>query len=735
MNHRNETKLNGNWRFRVDPDKLGEHFKEQLDACFRFDARWMDGVYDDSEWVEMKVPANWQTENLNYNGVAWYRRRFPMQKGENSRIFLRFDGVDYFSDVWLNDHYLGSHEGYFSAFQYEVTPYLRQGENLLAVRVDAPNDLCSKERQTWQFKNQVKGALQRWDMNDPDVNPGGIWNDVKFIETGPGAISRIKIHGKILSMLDQYTLDQPVQAHASIEVIVAGFSPTTLDSQAQLRVRITPVNLEGDVSEASLPIDALEDEANWIVTLEIDEAHLWNTWDLGSPCLYDVSVALEVNGSISDEVHQNYGFRRIRRGEGWETILNGVRIFQRGANYLSDQLLSRMTPERYVKDIELLKEANLNTVHPFALVERQEFYDQCDLHGIMAYQDFPIWLEASNSGDLVRRSLSQLRELVEQYGHHPSICIWNFGSQPSVANFTKLCSALTKAARELDPTRISNQANALIDPTGNRYDPVGDFYWKKETIEDFQKRFDWRVDTHQYFGWYYSKRIEDLDTVPQERLQLVTEFGAQALPSRNMLEKMIPKDKLFPPSWPYYSRRCFQPEQQFNYIGQPSTLDEFIEESQDYQASFIKYHTEYYRLHKFNLCNGAHLFCFNDCWPAITWSVVDYDRQPKKGYYALKRAMSPLQVFLVFKGRSRPTIYVVNDYVKSYPGIEVKWVVKNPLEEVVARGTLHCNVHENSIQPVGELEWCPEDSQRYYVQLSLSKIGKEIACNSYEWLI
>ena len=79
-------------------------------------------------------------------------------------------------------------------------------------------------------------------------------------------------------------------------------------------------------------------------------------------------------------------------------------------------------------------------------------------------------------------------------------------------------------------------------------------------------------------------------------------------------------------------------------------LDQFIRDSQAYQARFIQFHTEYYRRHKFNPCNGAHLFCFNDCWPAITGSVIGYDRKPKEGFFALQRAMAPLQAFLEISG-------------------------------------------------------------------------------------
>jgi beta-mannosidase len=83
------------------------------------------------------------------------------------------EGVDYFTDVWFNEHFLGSHEGYFSSFEYEITHYISEDNNLLVVRVDSPNDISAKENQHGQLKSCIKGALQRWVVNNPEVNPGG----------------------------------------------------------------------------------------------------------------------------------------------------------------------------------------------------------------------------------------------------------------------------------------------------------------------------------------------------------------------------------------------------------------------------------------------------------------------------------------------------------------------------------------------------------------------------------
>jgi beta-mannosidase len=739
--HKTEIDLGGLWRFRTDPEKLGEHFSQQLDIPWQFDARWMRRAYDDSAWSEIRVPSCWQAEGVRYNGVAWYRKDLSEIPGDAraSRLWLRFEGVDYYADVWINEHYLGSHEGYFAAFQHEITPYLDPENNILAVRVDSPSDICTKEAQTGQLKGLIKGALQRWDVNNPDINPGGIWHDVKLIATGPGAISRARIHTQIARL--PHGPDNPVPCMVLAEVGLAGFPPDSQAEGARIRATLAPDGFDGMSAEAVLPIEILTSPSVWQVPIRLDEAYLWNTWDIGTPNLYRLKIVLDVDGVPSDEITQICGFRSIERAEGWQTFLNGHRIFQRGANYLSDQLLSEMTLERYTKDVQLLREANLNTVHPFCVVEKQSFYDLCDRYGILVYQDFPMWLMMDNSSDLVRRATTQMEELILQFAHHPSIGIWNCGSQPSVANFEKLGSALAKTAAQLDPTGIVQQSNALVDlDTEDELpdDPVGKFHWTELQVRDFQERFDWRMDTHQYRGWY-SKRMEDLRSVPRDHLQLVTEYGAQALPSRRMMEQIIPQEGLFPPDWSHYTRRCFQPEYQFLFIEGPQSLEGFISDSQGYQARFIQFHTEHYRRHKFNPCNGAHLFCFNDCWPAITWSVVDYDREPKEGFFALQRAMAPLQALLEFEERlcagveTTTQVWIVNDYPRAFDDLEVLWeIVDDSDGDNLIGGELVGAVSENDLESIGTVRWTPQTVGTFAVHLRLIRNEVTVAENHYQ---
>ena len=737
---KNSFSLPEQWKFRTDPEELGEHFREHYDALWKFDARWMDPEYDDSRWDSIRVPSCWQEEGFDYNGAAWYRTDFknPLPNTEDERLWVRFHGVDYFADLWINGRYAGSHEGYFSAFEYDITPFVIEGKNNLVLRVIAPSDICAKEKQQFQLKNYLKGALQRWDVNNPLVNPGGIWNRVELYTTGGGSLREASVSPIIMPKDTSGPFGEREDAEVHISTLIhtrfaGGRSDKDPKGTYELEVEIHPTHGKGDKVQERVRLPILEGYCRQPVNIPLPSARLWYPWDKGDPALYTCTIRLLTDNKILDSLSTTFGIRDVRQGKGWETSINGHPIFQRGANYLSDQFLSKMDKNRYDLDLSLAVEANLNTLHPFCVVEKQEFYDACDEKGVLVYQDFPMWLEMSNSSDLVRRALPQMDTLIRQFGHHPSIFVWNCGSQPSKANFLKLGAALAGRAEELDPTRIVHRGNALIDfkdiQPEKKLDPVGDFHWNQDTAEEFAAEYDWRIDSHIYYGWYYDQPMEIIHKVPKRFLELVTEYGAQALPSRTVLEKIIPKESLFPPHWPDYSMRCFQHKEQLKHIELPAELDDFIAKSQEYQARFIKYHTEFYRLHKNDPCKGVHLFCFNDCWDAITWSVIDYGRNPKLGYYALKQAMEPLQAILSLPREIKRTeelsfsLWIVNDLDREYQSVQCLWKARTEEGKELGEGYVNGSVNANSRGEIGSISFPSKEVGAFSIELELQREG------------
>ena len=636
--------LSGSWEYRSDPKHLGEHYSGELAYTHWDDARWMRRETSE-RWSTTIVPGPWPTDISRSPSPAWFRRRFTAQD-LSARWRLEFGGVNYRADVWLNERYLGTHEGYFSPFGFDVSDVLEE-DNLLVVRVTPASDVLGEEDQLGQFKHDFVGALGRWDMNDPERKPAGVWSHVRLVAHSDQSVRSAHLRYTFTETEAPADADEAVPVRGSIELELHNHNRAT---ETTILWAVTPVGFDGAAQTGTATTLALPGINRVNVELGLTVRRWW-TWDLGEPRLYDVSVQVIVDGQVSHVTQWRTGFRELTIRDGWDLRVNGVTLYQRGANYLSDLDLSSMTPERYRRDVELFRQANLNTVHPFCMVEGPELYAECDRQGLLVYQDIPLWLMVDTSSSMVDRALSTFDDMLALLDAHPSVAIWNFGSQPSVANFEKVCEALVRHARSMDPTRVAHHGNAAI--SYERHDdvhPTRSFFWPRAEADRFVSMYDWRRDNHMYPGWYFGD-AHTITELPREDFTLVTEFGGQSLPDREVLAEFMDPDG--PIDWRTIARRCGQPGLLQRHNPDAETVDELIRSSQAHQAALIRHHTEYIRSLKGRPGRGLHVFAFNDCWPSVTWSVVDYYRTPKPAFHALALAMKPVQAFLTASAQPR----------------------------------------------------------------------------------
>ena len=138
------------------------------------DKAWMAYDFDDSSWISQKQPAQWQMLpqfDWKYSGKMFYRAKFDFKPEPGKTYYLRFDGVFYSADIWLNGYYMGKHTGYFAPFEFDATSQLRD-KNVLAVEVDCPREKGMND------KTQIMGVWSYWDVISWSRSPGGIWRDV-----------------------------------------------------------------------------------------------------------------------------------------------------------------------------------------------------------------------------------------------------------------------------------------------------------------------------------------------------------------------------------------------------------------------------------------------------------------------------------------------------------------------------------------------------------------------------
>lgn len=613
--------LDGLWRYLVDEDAA-------------FD---VDNLPSSDHWKAMQIPNNWQLAGLeNYNGVVWFRRRFSFSPNAGKRVWLRFLGVDYFAQAWLNARCLGAHEGYFQPFEFDITEAVQPGENELVVRVDSPKETPGKE---WPSKKHlIKGVFNHHDCRpgswDPDQgqdgNTGGIWNNVLIYETGNIRIESMKI---VSLLLDDgtavLTFDVGAENYGKgAEIVEASF-------------KIQPDNFMGELLtrkwEEVLPPGRTEIHR----VVQIKNPSLWWTWEHGEQNLYRAELRLSQDQQLQDERSERFGIREVTvdKEHGWK--LNGKPFFPRGTNVIPAQWLAEYDEAKIAKDIALLREANVNAVRVHAHVTRSEFYEACDEAGILMWQDFPLQWSYEESEEFYNNAARQLREMIALLYNHPSIGVWCCHNEPST-NTGTLDNFLYQVAKEAD---------------GSRY---------VEHHSDYRE--------HPYPGWYYGHWTLFIGA---PGAPFVNEFGAQALPNIETMKRMLPTEKLWPPDWEAWTYHDFQYDQTFNVaeIRTGDSLEEFVKNSQEYQYKLLKLAVESYR--RDPRMTGIFQFMFMDPWPSITWSVIDYWRNPKKGYKALQIGFQPVLIALLH-GRDRfvegardafllEEIEIVNDLHRDFP--------------------------------------------------------------------
>jgi beta-mannosidase len=705
--------LNGIWKFKPDPDNVGDSFRYELLRAAKIDSEYMKVSYNDDHWDDIKVPAHWQAEGYDYNGAAWYRTSFKIVKDKQLR--LRFKGVDYYAEVWLNGYFLGCNEGYFNPFEFDITPFVKEDDNILAVKVNSPNPpftLKIKERRHYNYL--IKGAIQNWDANNLNLNPGGIWNDVDLLVSDQVYIQQLKV----VSQVDAIKGDQ---ADAKITLQLMLRNEDEMECAGDILVTVRPANFEGDGQKFKERVYIPSGSSQKELRFTMNNALLWWPWDQGNPNLYEAEVKL-LGPGYSDYSSVRFGLRTVERKKGWAIYINQRRVFLRGTCYLSDQMMSLTNEARYREDLQLVKEANLNAIRVYANIEKQYFYNLCDEMGFLLMQDYPFQWEYDLNVTFIKKAELMLRQMLTMLSNHPSIVIWSIHSEADHNCFRKLDTAVYNLGLSLDKTRVWHKTNKII---GNR----------KSSPVDWEREFPWDVEhetftgIYDYIGWYEGK-TESLPDFNRERFQLICEFGVQALPDQKLLEEIIPKADLWPPKWPTWSKKNFQKEEQFLWINTPASLEEFIASSQNYQTEFLKKHIAFYRLFKFKPCNGYFQFILTDCWPAITWSVCDYRRQPKKGYYALQAVSQPLLPIInpypvqCEDGLKEYEIWVINDFNRDFTDVILSIeILNNGKQEIFDQTTIQVRKNENCIIKKIQLS----DDGKYEYNLKIIQENKIIS--------
>ena len=613
-------------------------------------------AFDQDTWAEQDVPAHWQQNDLfeYYTGKMVYRRTFTHgQSSANARHWLRLNGIFYHAHVYLNSADLGGNSGYFAAQEYEITHWLVD-DNTLIVEVDCP------EEQIKNGKQLITGVFSHWDCIDPATNPGGIWRSVEVITTGPTRINEV-----LLDTASQTTAQAEIRFRVRLDAAHA--------SQVRLRWTIAPTNFAGLVQTVTQERTLATGAHEYAGSFPINDPQLWWTHDLGDPNCYTITLDLLQGGEISDSQATMFGIRQFTFKQ-WIGYLNGVRLFIKGSNYApGDTRIATMTRERCEQDLRLACECHMNLLRVHGHVDIPELYQAANLAGVLLWQDFPLQWQYQRA--IVPEAERQVRQMIRQLYNHPSVVIWCMHNEPfhsgDTTNTNPLVLLQTYSAafgftwnRDVLDTRLKQVAEAE-DATRPVVRSSGEY-----AIPGVRSG----TDTHFYYGWYtIYGRLRAFEAVAKRlpaNIRFVTEFGAQSFPNEASCRKFM-DGEIATIDWQHLSERHqFQGDMLGNWVDwrRANSLGELIALTQNYQSALNRFHIDRLRLRKYKPTGGIVPFMFHDPNPGVLWSVLDYWREPKTSYYALRLAFSPQYAFTLLATEVAPVgtpielpIYLVND--------------------------------------------------------------------------
>jgi beta-galactosidase len=393
------------------------------------------GIYNDGTSItegmfESTSPAGSGGGYINA-GTGWYRKVFKMpENSQGKNAFIGFDGVYMNSDVWLNGVHLGKHPYGYSSFQYELTPYLKFGdeENILAVRAE------------------VQQPCSRW------YSGAGIYRHVRLTITDPVHITQWGTY---------ITTPEVTENEATVRVETKIQNLSGSDQQVMLQTVIVENNGNAVTSNTSSVITIKADSTNIFEQLfNIPRPKLWS---LENPQLYRAEIKVKTNGRTADEGVTPFGIRTFEFTTDKGFYLNGKHVNIKGVCQHHDQgSLGAAVHKRAIeRQLEILKSMGCNAIRTSHNPPDPVLLDLCDRMGFLVMDEaFDEWKQSKTMYGYGRFfdewSQRDLTDMIHRDRNHPSIILWSIGNEipeQESADAYQMSKRLVDICHREDPAR------------------------------------------------------------------------------------------------------------------------------------------------------------------------------------------------------------------------------------------------------------------------------------------
>ena len=604
---------------------------------------------------------------------AWkYRTAFSLEKNisQKKNIILHFDGFDTYAEVFLNDKKILSADNFFRSWEVDVKNILKETDNQLLV-IFYPAKKMGEQKAAelpytlpgGEYSFIRKPAFQfGWDFA-PALVPCGIKNPVQLIYWDDFRFKDIQIH--------QQSLTDSV---AKLSAVI--FYQNNLKGNVELRITDTVTH-----QTFWTRIIELNDSGKTEIHFEIKNPKRWWCNGYGAPYLYHLKFdLLYYNADTLFSVVKNYGARTIELiqkpdsiGSSFYFKLNGVPVFIKGANYVpigtNELWFNEGQRNDYVLDAA---QAHMNMLRVWGggIYQSDLFYDRCDKNGIMVWQDFPFAC-AMYPGDsvFINNVNEEIKENVLRIRNHPSLVMWCGNNEIKEGWFNWGWQKQFHYSKS-DSMKIWNDYQNLFEKTIpsilKSVDPQTPYWPSSPSIGWGHKESLQQGDVHYWGVWW---GMEPFSSYISHTGRFVSEYGFQSFPSMNCLQRYLkPKElHLYSSALKVHQKHQtgFETIQTYLKRDYDTTLnfENYVYLSQLLQAEGMSTAIEAHRRVK-PYCMGTMYWQLNDCWPAISWSSIDFEGNKKAFHYQLNRLYNTYLLSMV-KNNNDIECWIISDSLKN----------------------------------------------------------------------
>jgi beta-mannosidase len=641
----------------------------------RINSGWNFSEHGSELWYRASVPGNIHMDlfdnNLipdpfygtNEQNLQWigkrnwiYQTYFSVDPELLNRefIILRFHGLDTYADVYLNGTNLLSVDNMFRTWNADVKGLIKPDENELRILF---RNVFDENLPQWEaapfrlmaFPNNDQAdtmlALYSrkaqfhygWDWG-PRLITCGIWRPIELM--GWDAYTIESIHIIPESVSEEIAV---IKAKLDILAVSAGSV-------------IVNIGLNGETI-VTRSIDLKPDRNMYELTFTLDAPRLWWPNGFGEPYLYDFSLTLQDENGIGDSSTLKVGIRSIevdRRidtgGQTFTIRVNGVPVFMKGANYIpQDNFQNRVTADRYESLIRSAAEANMNMLRVWGggIYEENTFYEMCDRYGILVWQDM-MFACAMYPGDdgFLESVYYEVVDNIKRIRNHPSVALYCGNNENEIAwhawGWKEMYPEEIQLRYEQDLHRLFY---VTIPAALQETDPFR-YYTPTSPAAGFVDRPYGTGDVHYWGVWHGQEPFESYN---EHIGRFMSEYGFQSYPELSAVKQFTePEDRDLHSEVMLSHQRCMADERRDREYGnrliqtymerhfrRPKDFESYLYVSQLLQAEGVKKAIETHRINK-PFTMGTLYWQINDCWPAASWSSIDYYGNWKALHYHVR---------------------------------------------------------------------------------------------------